>query len=79
MANSMLSAIYYPLKYDIPFHDLGSCYYNDFDQEKKSTAIIKAIVQQRYPILSVKILHTANHNRGVGSLLKEGFYMLKGV
>ena len=43
VAHSMLIAIYHILKYGVPFHDLGSDYYNQFNRERKISAYLKKL------------------------------------
>ncbi len=43
VAHSMLIAIYHILKDDVPFHDLGADYYNQFNKERKINAYLKKL------------------------------------
>ena len=43
VAHSMLIAIYHILKDGVPFHDLGSDYYNQFNKERKINAYLKKL------------------------------------
>lgn len=43
VAHSMLIAIYHILKDGVPFHDLGSDYYNQFNKERKISAYLKKL------------------------------------
>lgn len=43
VAHSMLIAIYHVLKEDVPFKDLGSDYYNQFNRESKINAYLKKL------------------------------------
>lgn len=44
VAHSMLIAIYHVIKEQVPYHDLGSNYYNQFNIEKKKNALIKKLM-----------------------------------
>lgn len=44
VAHSMLIAIYHVIKEQVPYHDLGSNYYNQFNIEKKKNALIKKLI-----------------------------------
>ena len=43
VAHSMLIAIYNMLSFDVPFHDLGEDYYNQFNTEKKINHYLKKL------------------------------------
>lgn len=43
VAHSMLIAIYHILKDGVPFHDLGSDYYNQFNKERKINSYLKKL------------------------------------
>ncbi len=43
VAHSMLVAIYHVLKDGIPFRDLGSGYYNQFNKDRKINAYLKKL------------------------------------
>ena len=43
VAHSMLIAIYHILKNNVPFKDLGSDYYNQFNTESKINAYLKKL------------------------------------
>ena len=43
VAHSMLIAIYHILKDNVPFHDLGADYYNQFNKESKIRAYLKKL------------------------------------
>lgn len=50
VAHSMLIAIYYMLKEDIEYNDLGVDFYNKFNREKKANAYIKKIKELGYDV-----------------------------
>ena len=43
VAHSILIAIYHVLKDDVPYHDLGSDYYDSFNRERKINAYLKKL------------------------------------
>lgn len=45
VAHSMLIAIYHMLKNAVPFRDLSSAYYDQFNREKKVNACLKRLIQ----------------------------------
>ena len=53
VAHSMLTAIYYILKYNQPFHDLGADYYNKFNREKKINSYLKKLNELGYDMTAV--------------------------
>ena len=50
VAHSILIAIYYMLKNNEDFHDLGSDYYNQFNTEKKINSYLKKLEELGYKI-----------------------------
>ena len=53
VAHSMLTAIYYILKYNQPFHDLGADFYNKFNREKKINSYLKKLNELGYDMTAV--------------------------
>ena len=53
VAHSMLTAIYYILKYNQSFHDLGADYYNKFNREKKINSYLKKLNELGYDMTAV--------------------------
>ena len=53
VAHSMLTAIYYILKNNQPFHDLGADYYNKFNREKKINSYLKKLNELGYDMTAV--------------------------
>lgn len=50
VAHSMLIAIYYMLKENKEYQDLGADFYNKFNKEKKANAYIKKIKELGYDV-----------------------------
>ena len=50
VAHTMLIAIYYMIKEDKEFVDLGSDFYNKFNKEKKANAYIKKLKELGYDV-----------------------------
>ena len=50
VAHSILIAIYYMLKNNEDFHDLGSEYYNQFNTDKKINSYLKKLEELGYKI-----------------------------
>lgn len=48
VAHSMLIAIYHVIKENVPFKDLGSNYFNQFNKERKVTSLLKKIAALGY-------------------------------
>lgn len=55
VAHSMLIAIYHILKYKVPFRDLGSAYYDNFNREHKINAYLKRLQALGWDPASVPI------------------------
>ena len=50
VAHSMLIAIYYMIKEDKEYKDLGADYYNQFNTEKKANSYIKKLKELGYDV-----------------------------
>lgn len=50
VAHSMLIAIWHMLKNKIPFFDLGSEYYNQFNRDKKANALIGKLINLGFDV-----------------------------
>ena len=55
VAHSMLIAIYHILKYKVPFRDLGSAYYDNFNREHKINAYLRRLQALGWDPTSVPI------------------------
>lgn len=50
VAHSMLISIYYMLKNNLEYNDLGSDFYNQFNTQKKANSYIKKLEQLGYTV-----------------------------
>ena len=50
VAHSMLIAIYYMIKEDVEYKDLGADFYNQFNKEKKANAYVKKLKELGYNV-----------------------------
>ena len=56
VAHSILIAIYYVLKENVPFKDLGANYYNQFNKERKINACLKKLKELGWEPLNTAVI-----------------------
>lgn len=56
VAHSMMVAIYHMLKEHIPYKDLGVCYYNQFNKEKKANSMIRKLQELGYQVTAELVI-----------------------
>lgn len=55
VAHSILVAVYHMLKYNVPFYDLGSDFYNKFNREKKIRSYLNKLSELGYDLTAVTV------------------------